>query len=119
MMDININAQGLAMGPAEKLRIRLQLEHSLRRFASRIRAVDLYLKDINGPRNGKDKNVIMRIRLTSGRVFAVRALRSQILSATRLATKLAKRRIKKAIRMQQLKRRPMASPGTTDSYAAA
>lgn len=70
-MDIVVRAQDFAMSEAINRFARTELESALWRLGHDIQAVDVFLKDINGAKNGVDKQALIRVRLGNRHVVAV------------------------------------------------
>lgn len=51
--------------------VRKRLEFALGRFADRIRALNVRLTDLNGPRGGRDKQCVISVRLDHPRKIIV------------------------------------------------
>ncbi len=62
-MNAIIHARDFTITPAIRYWIERQLESALQRFDGEVTGVDVYLSDVNGPRGGNDKKVVMRTRL--------------------------------------------------------
>ena len=62
-MNAIIHARDFTITPAIRHWIERQLESALQRFDGEVTGVDVYLSDVNGPRGGDDKKVVMRTRL--------------------------------------------------------
>ena len=59
-MRIQIHTQGFPLTEAIENRIQRQVEKGLARFEDDLVSLTAYLSDINGPRGGADKKVVMR-----------------------------------------------------------
>lgn len=70
-MNVNVQAHHVAL-PSHAAR---ELAHraglALERFSSGIARIEMTLKDINGPRGGKDKECVVRAELVDGRYIVV------------------------------------------------
>lgn len=120
-MELNIRTQGVSLTPKIEEHVRAQLQAALRSYADRVTAVDVYLKDVNGPKGGDDKNVVIRTRLRGRSQVAVTELRSDLFSAIGAAARRTKRWVKRAIHKQQrFERRALRqSAYTINAYAEA
>ena len=101
MIRITIHTQGVSITAPKDRAIRAQINRSLQRFDNYVRAVDVHIKDINGPRGGQDMSVLMRVQLRGMLELAASARRSNLLAATSSANNRVRRQVKRAIRRQQ------------------
>jgi hypothetical protein len=64
-MEIRIQMTNLTMTDHERISLRAhvqqRIEHAFKRIGRRIRHVDVYLNDVNGPRGGPDKRCVIKI----------------------------------------------------------
>lgn len=97
-MNITTRTQGFEMSDAINQFVRRRLNTALRRFDDEITAVDVYMKDENGPKGGVDKRVIIRVRLRNRQVFAVDTEREDLYAAMELGVKRTKRVIRRQLR---------------------
>lgn len=100
-MELNIHTQGVPLTPKIEDHVRAQVTAALRSYADRVTAVDVYLKDVNGPKGGNDKNVLIRTRLRGRSQVAVTEQRDDLFSTIAAAARRTKRWVKRAIRKQQ------------------
>ena len=70
-MNITTRAQGFEMTPAIDQFTRTRLRAALARIDEGVIAIDVFLKDTNGPRGGIDKQVLMRVRLRNRQQIAL------------------------------------------------
>lgn len=81
-MEIIINAgEGVELSEALNRFIRSKLAKVDRRFGSRLTRIEVYLKDINGPKGGNDKTCTMEARPAGIRPFAVETQASDFYDA--------------------------------------
>jgi hypothetical protein len=70
-MDIRVDAQNVEL-PSRSIRsLAARIGSQLSRLKSRIARVHITLKDVNGPRGGRDKVCVLRAKLTNGRQVVV------------------------------------------------
>ena len=100
-MQINIHSQGLDVEPAIERFVVSRVNSALERYEARIRSVDVFLRDINGPKGGLDKTVVISVRLDGHLPITVTAVRDSLESAITVAAQLARRRAKRCVRKQQ------------------
>ncbi len=69
-MNITATAQGFDLSTSIDSFVRDELQAALGRFNEGIVSVDVFMKDINGPKGGVDKQVLTRIQLRNRRSIA-------------------------------------------------
>jgi len=116
-MNINVTTKGLDLPAPVQDALRDRFGSALARFAPAVTAVDLFVSDVNGPKGGRDKVVLARVRLRSGDLFAVDSRRSRLEAAAhvcaRRARRLLKRRLRKARRLDKGRLRSLRAHGET------
>ncbi|MGD8978209.1 MAG: hypothetical protein PVG91_11440 [Gammaproteobacteria bacterium] len=65
-MNIHLRTQQITLPDGGGEQIRLRLGEAFSRLASRISHLHVTLKDVNGPRGGRDKVCILRAELAGG-----------------------------------------------------
>jgi hypothetical protein len=70
-MKIQVNFGNIAYSGVLDERIREEITDGLGRFAERITRVEVHLADLNGPRGGDDKRVLIEARLAGDKPFVV------------------------------------------------
>ncbi len=96
-MNINIHTQGFSLTPAIKGHVDNRVNAALHPFAENATRVDVYLKDINGPKGGDDKVALFRVRLRNRSVIAVEMVCSDLYAAVSLAARRLKRAVRRTI----------------------
>ena len=116
-MNITVNAQTFPLTPTIEACVRQRLSSALQRFHDDVVAVNVSLKDINGPRGGAVKQVSLLIRLPQGRVVPVEVVRADLYAAIRQSARASKRAVKhmlskrRKIAWRALRRlRPIGAP---------
>ena len=97
-MDINVIAHGLRVDPATDAFVRKQVRSALQRFDEQVFLVDAYLKDINGPKGGIDKQVLVRVRLRNGRVITTEVARARLRAAVVVSLRTARRAVRRSLK---------------------
>lgn len=97
-MNISIKAQGFDVTAAIDAFVREEVRLTLARYADDIVSVDIFLKDTNGPKGGVDKQVLMHIHLRGLRPLALLTTREDLYGAIKLASKKAKRVVRRNLR---------------------
>lgn len=97
-MNVLIHAQGFDMTRAIETAVRTQFETALGRLGGSVDAIDVYLSDLNGPKGGRDKQVVARIRLFGRGAFAVESTRADLYKAIAICARRAKRVVRRSAR---------------------
>lgn len=102
-MNPQILTQGFDLTPAIKAHVEEQLNFNLANYLRHITSVTTSLRDINGPKGGPDKNVVVCVHLGSRSTVTVERTRTDLY----VAITLAARQIRRAVRRALAKRRQM------------
>ena len=114
-MDIRISTRGLHPEVATDAFVREQVYSALQRFEEQVVSVDAFLKDINGPKGGIDKQVLIRIRLRNRQVIATEITRANLRAAVIVATRKAKRAVRRSLKKAQQRHKWRISAGLTEA----
>jgi len=114
-MNIKISAQGLRLEAATDVFVREQIFSALQRFEEQVVSVDAFLKDINGPKGGIDKQVLIRIRLRNRQVIATEITRANFRAAVVVVTRKARRAVRRSLKKSQQRHRCRISAGLTEA----
>ena len=102
-MNIRIQTQGFTLTPAIAAWTHDRLSRSLQRFSEDITSIDVYLKDINGPKGGEDKQALVRVQLRSGPPVFVETPHTDMYAAidrsSRRVQRTVRRLLKKKLRL--------------------
>ncbi len=105
-MNFAIRTQGFELTRAINDFTCSQLDSALRPYSDMVVSVDVFMKDINGPKGGIDKQVLVRTRLRSSQVIAVECTRANLYSAIAATTLRSKRSVRRALRkLRRLEKR--------------
>jgi hypothetical protein len=109
-MDINVSAHGLRFDADTDGFVRKQIHAALLRFEEQVVSVDVFLKDVNGPKGGVDKQVLVRVRLRNRQVIATEIARSRLRAAVVVSARKAKRAVRRSLEksLQKHRWRPRA-----------
>ncbi len=99
-MNIRINSQGFTLTTGIADNVYERLAWAFRRFAEDVIAVDVYLKDINGPKGGADKQASVRVQLRNQNTVFVDSVRENLYAAIGDASRRAKRAVKRSIKKE-------------------
>ena len=97
-MDINVSAHGIRIDAGTEGFVRRQVRAALQRFEDQVVSVDAFLKDINGPKGGIDKQVLVRVRLRNRQVIATEIARSRLRAAVVVSVRKAKRAVRRSLK---------------------
>ena len=104
-MKIHIHSQDFPMSRAIETQIRGRLISSLDAHLSRIREIEVFVRDINGPRGGPDKSVRINIGLRRGPVVTVQETKSNLYAAISVAAGRARRAVNRQLDRRRAGRR--------------
>lgn len=105
-MDITARAQGFDLTEAIDGFLREQLRAAIMRFEEGVQSIDVFMKDINGPKGGVDKQVLIRVQLRSGQVVAAETTHENLYGAIKTCVRRSKRAIRRSIkRTRQVEKR--------------
>lgn len=97
-MNITTRAQNFELTTAIDQFARDHLQAALGRIDEDIVAVDVFMKDANGPRGGVDKQVLIRVRMRNRQQIALVTLHEDMYAAIRRGIKRTKRAVRRQIR---------------------
>ena len=104
-MNINVTAHGLSIDGDTDSFVRGQVRSALQRFDEHVFLVDAYLKDINGPKGGIDKQVLVRVRLRNGHVITTGVSRARLRAAVVVSLRKARRAVRRSLEKSQQRHR--------------
>ncbi len=96
-MNIRIQAQGFALTPAIAARVHDKVGRALDRYSSEIMSVDVYLKDVNGPKGGSDKHALVKTQLRYRSPSMVESAHSDLYAAIDQSARRTRRAVKKTL----------------------
>lgn len=100
-MKIHLESQGFELTPAISAHARKQVNFNLANFESHIMAVDVFLRDINGPKGGADMKALLHVKLDAGQPIKVETTRTDLYAAIVLAARQAKRAVRRTLSKQR------------------
>ena len=109
---MNIHTQDMMVSPSLHEFVSERLGRALRGLDVYPQQVDVFLKDLNGPKGGADKAVLVRIRLCQRLVVTVEAIRSDPYAAVHIAARRARRSVKRALRKRRRLERKVSRQAT-------
>ena len=96
-MQIRLRASRLELSSDDTAHIHRRIEFALRRFAPRLRRVEVRLVDENGERGGIDKRCAVGLHLRNGTSLHVEAFADAVVLASDLALERAGRALSRRI----------------------
>lgn len=100
-MNITTSAQDFEMSDAIDQFVREQLSTALKRLDEDVVAVDVFVKDTNGPKGGVDKHALIRVQLRNRQVLALETKHEDLYAAIRIGSKRTKRAVRRQLRKSQ------------------
>lgn len=101
-MEIRIQMANLTLTDRERMtlrtHIRKRIEHAFGRIRNRIRHVDVYVNDVNGPRGGPDKRCVIKVDTQGTTPVVAHGLDRNLFGLVNLLTTTAMRGTLKRIR---------------------
>ena len=114
-MNITTTAQNFESSVALDTFVRSRLNNALERLEAEIIAIDVFMKDVNGPKGGIDKQALIRVQLRNRQVITVEAEHENLYAAIRNGVK----RTRHTLRRQLRKARQMDKQRANDVFAPA
>lgn len=119
-MNITTRAQDFEMTGAIDQFVRDQASIALRRFSEYVIAVDVFLKDANGPKGGIDKQVLIRVGLRNRQTIAIETEHDNLYAAVKVGSKRIKRAVRRHLRKSaRIQKRRMRNRHDETNMAAA
>lgn len=97
-MNVHIQTQGFSLTPAISARVRDRLHKTMERYVDDIMSIDVFLKDLNGPKGGEDKTAVIRVRIRHLAPIAVTTTRSDLYKAIDESARRARRSVRRIVR---------------------
>ena len=104
-MNIHLRTQDVALPPRGGDAIRRRVERMFSGLASRISHLHVTLKDVNGPRGGRDKVCILRAELADGGEVLVRGRSDHMRRALEVCARRFKDSVYRQIERRESRRR--------------
>jgi ribosomal subunit interface protein len=96
-MNTMIHTRDFTVTPAIRHWIDRQVERALQRFEGEVTGVEIYLSDVNGPRGGDDKKVVMQTRLRGLPPVSVSTRGEDLYAAISRSAKRLRRGVKRTV----------------------
>ena len=118
-MNITTRAQDFETTNAIDRFVREQVRASLQRFGEEIMAVDVFMKDTNGPKGGVDKQALIRVQLRNRQVIALQTAHENLYAAIKKGSKrtrqAVRRHLRKSRRVKKQRMRDRLDDGGVDA----
>ena len=115
-MNVKIQTQGFELTPAIAAQVHERVSETLRRYADEIIAVDVYLKDLNGPKGGEDKQAGIRVQLRYLAPITVTSVDDDLYKAIRRSAKRSRRAVRRSSgKFRRIRRRGLQHLATAES----
>ena len=97
-MQITLRTQGFELSSAIEAFVRNRLYAALQRLSVNVFAIDVFAKDVNGPKGGIDKEVLIRVQLPNRQMLAVDTVHENLYAAIEKGAKRTKRAVRRQLR---------------------
>ncbi len=97
-MNITTTAQNFEGSLALNTFVRSRIRNALARLDEDIIAIDVFMKDLNGPKGGVDKHALIRLQMRNRQVITVEAEHENLYAAVRTAVKRARQVVRRHMR---------------------
>jgi ribosome-associated translation inhibitor RaiA len=94
-MNITTRAQDFEMSKSVDQFARDQVRAALQHFSESVVAADVFMKDINGPKGGIDKQVLIRVQLHNRQTIALEAEHQDLYGAIKVGARRTKRAVRR------------------------
>ena len=97
-MNLIVRSHSLELADGVEDFVRDTLTSALERFVDELVDADVFLSDVNGPKGGPDKEVLVRLRLRNGQVIMAETVREDLYAALVDSVKKAKRAVRRSLK---------------------
>lgn len=104
-MNVRIQTQGFTVTPPIGARVHERFGHALDRYADELIDIDVFLKDVNGPKGGDDKQVTVRLRIRHLAPFTISTTHHDLYKAIDASARRARRMVRRTVQKKKLIRR--------------
>ena len=105
-MKVRIQTQGFELTPAIAARVHEQVNGILRRYADEVLAIDVYLKDLNGPKGGLDKQAGIRLQVRHLPPISVISVEDDLYKAIDRSARRSRRAVRRSTsKFRRIRRR--------------
>lgn len=100
-MNVTTRTQGFELTSAIDQFVADQVDAMLHRIGDDILAVDVFVKDANGPKGGIDKQALIRVSLRNRQVIALETTHENLYAAIKNGLKRTKRAVRRQLGKSQ------------------
>lgn len=104
-MKVLIHSSNVPLSERARRFIQEKVSFRLKRFDNSVDKVDLYLKDVNGPKGGLDKECTLSIKPSDSKAIVVSSKANSIFLVVRQCAVKAKLALSKRLKMKKSQRR--------------
>ena len=104
-MNVRIQTQGFTVTPPIGARVHERLGQALDRYADEIIDVDVFLKDVNGPKGGDDKQVTVRLHLRHLAPVTISTTHRDLYKAIDVSARRVRRTVRRTVQRKKLLQR--------------
>jgi hypothetical protein len=97
-MIISTSSHNILLSTELDAFVHTAMHQALDRLGEDILSIDVFLKDVNGPKGGVDKQVIVRLHLRNRHQLAIETLDENLYAAVRRSAKRAKTAVRRSLR---------------------
>jgi putative sigma-54 modulation protein len=97
-MIVSTSSHNVQLHPGIHEFVEHAIQDALSRFDNEVVSVDVFLKDVNGPKGGPDKQVIIRTHLRQRRPLITETVHDNLRAAIRISARRAKRAVRRSLR---------------------
>lgn len=101
-MKVRIQSQGFALTPTISAHAHKRLDALLNRYDEEVISVDVYLKDLNGPKGGYDKQAIMRVQLRHLPPVSISTTRTDLYKSIDVSVRRLLRSVRRTVTREKL-----------------
>ena len=100
-MNITTRAKDFSLTKAIDTFVRSEIRSAFQHLDAEIVSIDVSMRDINGPKGGIDKQVLICVRLRSRQQIAIDTGHENLYASVKTGVKRAKRAVRRAVRKAQ------------------
>ena len=97
-MDIRTRAQDFELTNAIDAFVREDVRAALARLEDGVAYVDVFMKDVNGPKGGIDKAVLIVVQMRNRQLITLETSHDDLYAAIKKGVKRAKRAVRRSLR---------------------
>ena len=101
-MKVRIQSQGFKLTPAISARVHKRLSGLLSRYDDDVISVDAYLKDLNGPKGGYDKQAVIRVQLRHLAPVSISTTHTDLYKAIDVSVRRLLRSVRRTVARKKL-----------------